>query len=68
MTARVWVCRRADELVTRQAELQMVLQSAYPKYDAVVGVIKQTKAEFEGALSSKFDGRPINLMGDINSL
>ena len=46
----------------------MVLQSAYPKYDAVVGVIKQTKAEFEGALSSKFDGRPINLMGDINSL
>ena len=60
--------RRAEELQTRQAELQMTIQGAQPKYQAAVDAIKQAKAELEAALSKHFDGRRVNLMGDINSL
>ena len=59
---------RAEEMQTRQAELSLTIQGAFPRYDGVVGAIKKAKDEFEAALSKHFDGRRINLMGDINNL
>ena len=59
---------RAEELQTRQAELQLLIKSTYPKYEAAVGAIRSTKAEFEAALSKHFDGRRVNLMGEINQI
>ena len=59
---------RAEELQTRQAELQMTIKGTYPKYEGVVSGIKAAKASLEGALSEHFDGRRVNLMGDINQL
>ena len=59
---------RAEEMQTRQAELSLTIQGAFPRYEGVVGAIKKAKDEFEAALSKHFDGRRINLMGDINNL
>ena len=39
-----------------------------PKYEAVVEAIRSTKGELEAALSKHFDGRRVNLMGEINQL
>ena len=60
--------RRAEELQTRQAELQMTIKGAAPKYQNAVNEIKRAKADLEAALAKHFDGRRVNLMGDINSL
>lgn len=59
---------RAEELQTRMAELQLLVKSTYPKYEAAVAAIKAAKADLEAALSSRLDGRRVNLMGDINQL
>ena len=60
--------RRAEELQARQAELKLTVQGTYPKYDGIVATIKKVKDELEAALSKHFDGRRVNLMGDINNL
>jgi len=58
----------AAEIKSREAELLLTIQGAYPKYQAVVDAVKATKGRLEGAISKRFDGRRINLMGEINSL
>ena len=59
---------RAEELTTRQAELRLLIAEAHPKYQAVVDATMKAKGEFEAALSKQFDGRRINLMGEINTI
>ena len=58
----------AEELKSREAELLLTIQGSYPKYQAVVAAVKKTKGELEGAISTHFEGRRINLMGDINNI
>ncbi|KAL1529974.1 hypothetical protein AB1Y20_000901 [Prymnesium parvum] len=58
----------ADELKSREAELMLTIQTAYPKYQAVVSRVKATKSLLEAAISKHFEGRRINLMGEINTI
>ena len=58
----------AEELKSREAELLLTIQGSYPKYQAVIEGVKRTKGELESAISKHFDGRRINLMGDINNI
>ena len=58
----------AEELRARQAELQVVISEAQPRYDAVSVAVRQGKKDFEGALSKEFKGRKVNLMGEINDV
>ena len=60
--------RFAEDMQTRQAELLLIIKETYPKYEAVARRIKCAKAEFEAALSAHFEGRRVNLMGDISSI
>jgi len=59
---------RAEELQLRQDELGATIRETHAKYADVVGTIQAVKSDFEAALSTHFDGRRINLMGDINSI
>ena len=43
-------------------------QNTTPKMEAVVGLVRRAKGQFEAALSKHFDGRRINLMGEINKI
>ena len=58
----------ADELRTRQAELQMTISEAQPRYEAVAAAVRRGKAELEAALSKQFKGTKVNLMGEINNI
>ena len=58
----------ADDLKSRHAELAMIVRSAYPKHKAVVARVKEVQTAFVGALSAHFDGRAVNLMGEINAI
>ena len=58
----------ADDLKSRHAELAMIVRSAYPKHKAVVARVKEVQTAFFGALSAHFDGRAVNLMGEINAI
>mgnify|MGYP002631588207 CR=1 FL=1 len=58
----------AEDLKSREAELLLTIQGIYPKYKAVTELIKQRKSDLESAISIHFNGRRINLMGDINSI
>ena len=58
----------AEELRARQAELQVIISEAQPRYDAVTVAVRQGKKDFESALSKEFKGRKVNLMGEINDV
>jgi hypothetical protein len=60
--------RRADELHARQAELGLMIQSMQPRCATAVAAMKLAKEQLEDALSKRFDGRRVNLMGEVNSL
>jgi len=59
---------RAAELQFRKDELGATIAETHDKYAAVVATIQKAKDEFERELSKHFDGRRVNLMGDINTI
>ncbi|KAK7267302.1 hypothetical protein RIF29_19971 [Crotalaria pallida] len=56
------------DLGTKRMELQNSLSSLWPKHDAALTKTKELKKLCEGTLSSMFDGRPVNIIGEINTL
>ena len=59
---------RADELHTRHSELELTIAATARDAAALVDAVRAAKGQLEAAISKHFDGRRVNIMGEINAL